>query len=119
MLSARVLWFASALFASCALSGFVAAQSPTVPAPVEFDAASIKENKTLDAGGTFDLMPRGIGITAQHMPARNLITIAYQLQRSSARRARLGTGDACDINAKTGHTAAREAAIPDAASTPD
>ena len=109
MLSARVLWSASAFFASCAISSFVAAQSPTAPAPAEFDAASIKENKTLDAGGTFRLMPRGIGITAQHMPARNLITIAYELQPFQL----IGAPDwaretAYDINAKTGHTAARE-----------
>jgi len=109
MLSARVLWSASALFASCAVSGFVAAQSPTAPAPVEFDAASIKENKTLDAGGTFRLMPRGIGITAQHMPARNLITIAYQLQPFQLLAAPDWAREtAYDINAKTGHTAARE-----------
>jgi uncharacterized protein (TIGR03435 family) len=48
-------------------------------AQVAFDVASIKENKSLDAGGSFRLMPGG-GITAQHLPARGLITIAYQLQ---------------------------------------
>jgi uncharacterized protein (TIGR03435 family) len=48
-------------------------------AQLEFDVASIKENKSLDAGGTMRLMPGG-GITAQHLPARSYITIAYQLQ---------------------------------------
>jgi uncharacterized protein (TIGR03435 family) len=48
-------------------------------AQIEFDVASIKENKSLDAGGTMRLMPGG-GITAQHLPARSFITIAYSLQ---------------------------------------
>ena len=46
---------------------------------VTFDVASIKENKSLDAGGTMRLMPGG-GIRVVHLPARQLVTIAYQLQ---------------------------------------
>ncbi len=50
----------------------------TLPAQVEFDAASIKESKTASTGGTMRLMPGG-GITA-HLPARQFITIGYKLQ---------------------------------------
>lgn len=48
-------------------------------AQVEFDAASIRENTSLDAGGTMRLLPGG-GIRVQNLPARSLVTIAYQLQ---------------------------------------
>lgn len=44
-----------------------------------FEVASIRENTSLDAGGTMRLMPEG-GMRAVHIPARSLITIAYQLQ---------------------------------------
>src|SRR5438477_4898376 len=48
-------------------------------AAVAFDAASIKESASLEAGGTMRLMPGG-GIRTYNLPARNLITIAYQIQ---------------------------------------
>ena len=48
-------------------------------APLAFDVASIKESTSLEAGGSMRLMPDG-GIRTYNMPARNLITVAYQLQ---------------------------------------
>jgi len=51
----------------------------SIAAQVEFDAASVKESKTLASGGTLRLMPGG-GITVQHLPARTLITVGYQIQ---------------------------------------
>src|SRR5436190_24355324 len=48
-------------------------------AQLEFDAASIKENKTLAGGGSLRFMPGG-GITAVHIPARGFITIAFDLK---------------------------------------
>lgn len=48
-------------------------------AQVAFDAASIKESTSLDAGGTLRVMPDG-GLQARNFPARGLITLAYQLQ---------------------------------------
>ena len=44
-----------------------------------FDVASIKESKSLASGGGMRLMPDG-GIRAQHIPARFLITIAFDLK---------------------------------------
>ncbi|HLG55313.1 MAG TPA: TIGR03435 family protein [Vicinamibacterales bacterium] len=52
---------------------------PMRSAQLEFDVASIKENTSLDAGGNLRLMPGG-GLRAQHMNARSLVTVAYQLQ---------------------------------------
>ena len=65
----RMGWLAAVLLAFQSLPS----------AQLEFDVASIKENKSLAAGGTMRLMPGG-GITSQHLPARSFITIAYQLQ---------------------------------------
>ena len=48
-------------------------------APLAFDVASIRESSSLEAGGSMRLMPDG-GIRTYNMPARNLITVAYQLQ---------------------------------------
>lgn len=54
--------------------------TPLLPAAqVAFDVASIRENTSLDAGGTMRLLPGG-GIRVQNLPARSLVTIAYQLQ---------------------------------------
>jgi uncharacterized protein (TIGR03435 family) len=50
-----------------------------IAAQVAFDAASVKESKSLAAGGTMRLMPGG-GILVQHLPARSLITIGFQIQ---------------------------------------
>jgi uncharacterized protein (TIGR03435 family) len=50
-----------------------------VVAQVTFDAASVKESKTIAAGGSMRIMPGG-GIQVQHLPARSLITIGYQIQ---------------------------------------
>jgi uncharacterized protein (TIGR03435 family) len=51
----------------------------TPSAQMAFEVASVKENKTIAGGGSMRLMPGG-GITAQHIPARSLISIAYRLQ---------------------------------------
>src|SRR6266404_2519666 len=48
-------------------------------AAVAFDAASIKKSASLEAGGSMRSMPDG-GIRTFNMPARNLITVAYQIQ---------------------------------------
>ena len=45
----------------------------------EFDAASVEENPSLNNSGTLRFMPGG-GITAQNIPARQYITIAFDLQ---------------------------------------
>lgn len=80
----------------------------TPPAQLEFDVASIKENRSLDAGGTMRLMPGG-GITAQHLPARSFITIAYQLQPFQLIGAPDWTRDTYyDITAKPAGSATRE-----------
>jgi uncharacterized protein (TIGR03435 family) len=79
----------------------------TPAAQVEFDAASVKESKSL-GGGTMRLMPGG-GITAQNLPAREYIAIAYQLQPYQL----VGAPDwtrtsSYDIVAKAARTATRE-----------
>jgi uncharacterized protein (TIGR03435 family) len=51
----------------------------TPSAQLAFDVASVRENTTIAGGGSMRLMPDG-GITAQHIPARSLITIAYGLK---------------------------------------
>jgi uncharacterized protein (TIGR03435 family) len=51
----------------------------TPSAQLAFDAASVKENKTGAAGTKMRLMPGG-GVNAEHLPARFLITIAYDLK---------------------------------------
>ena len=51
---------------------------PLLRGQAAFDAASIKESAVAD-GGTMRLMPDG-GIRVQHLSARVLITIGYQLQ---------------------------------------
>jgi uncharacterized protein (TIGR03435 family) len=48
-------------------------------AQLAFEVASVKENKTIAGGGSMRLMPGG-GITAQHIAARSLISIAFRLQ---------------------------------------
>jgi uncharacterized protein (TIGR03435 family) len=61
------------------LAAILLACQLTPSAQLEFDAASIKESKSLAGGGKLRLMPGG-GITAEHVPARSYITIAYDLQ---------------------------------------
>jgi len=51
----------------------------TPAAQVEFDAASIKESKGVSDVGVMRLMPGG-GITGQHLPVLQYVTVAYQLQ---------------------------------------
>ena len=53
--------------------------APLVLAQATFDAASIKESTSLETGGSLRMMPDG-GVRAQNIPARSLITLAYQLQ---------------------------------------
>jgi uncharacterized protein (TIGR03435 family) len=61
------------------LLGVIAMALAVAQAPLAFDAASIKESASLEAGGSMRLMPGG-GIRTYNIPARNLITIAYELQ---------------------------------------
>jgi len=70
MPAARTVWLATLLMAAFPLP-------PS--AQLAFDAATIKESKSLAGGGSLRFMPGG-GITAAHIPARAFITIAYELQ---------------------------------------
>ena len=63
------------------IGGILLALQLTLSAQIEFDVASIKENKALGTGGSMQLMQGG-GIRTYHLPARSLITIAYHLQKS-------------------------------------
>ena len=64
----------------CILCVAVVFWSPLVrSAQLQFDVASIKESTSLDAGGTMRFLPDG-GIRGQNLPARSLVTTAYQLQ---------------------------------------
>jgi uncharacterized protein (TIGR03435 family) len=77
-------------------------------AQLEFDVASVKENKTLTSGTKMRLMPGG-GVAAEHLPARSLITIAYSLQPYQFAGAPDWASDTYyDINAKPAGTATRE-----------
>jgi len=92
-------WSAATLFAC--LPVLVCAQ-------LAFDVASIKENKTLDDGGSLRLMPGG-GITAARIPARSLLTIAYGLQGYEVVGAPEWTRTTYyDVNARPAATATRE-----------
>lgn len=74
----------------------------------QFEVVSIKENKSLDAGGTLQLMPGG-GLRATHMPARSLITVAYSLQGYELVGAPEWTRTTYyDLNARPASTATRE-----------
>jgi uncharacterized protein (TIGR03435 family) len=61
------------------LAAMLVALQLTPSAQIEFDAASIKESKSLSGGGTLRFMPGG-GITSEHVPARAYINTAYELQ---------------------------------------
>lgn len=67
----------------CVIAGIVVALLSTASlaqqALPEFDAASIKENRSLAGGGTLRMMPDG-GIQAQNIPVRTLINIAFSLK---------------------------------------
>jgi uncharacterized protein (TIGR03435 family) len=77
-------------------------------AQFEFEVASLKESKSLDTGGTMRFMPDG-GIRGQNMPARSLITIAYQLQPYQLVGAPDWTRDTrYDIDARPSDVATRE-----------
>jgi uncharacterized protein (TIGR03435 family) len=72
-----------------------------------FDVASIKESAVAD-GGAMRLMPGG-GIRVQHLSARSLITIAYQLQPYQLVDTPGWAGEAFyDIEAKPAGAASRE-----------
>jgi uncharacterized protein (TIGR03435 family) len=67
----------------CVLVGIVVALLPAAAlaqaARPEFDAASIKENRSGQGGGTLRRMPDG-GIQTQNIPARTLINVAFGLK---------------------------------------
>jgi len=91
---------ATGILLSCLLSALFAQE--------EFEVASIKENKTLEAGGTLQIMGGG-GLRAQRMPARALITIAYGLHPFQLIDAPSWTSDTYyDVNARTAEAATRE-----------
>jgi len=62
------------------MAGLIAALLLIAQATAAFEVASIKESPGMSSGGTMRLMPGG-GITVQHLPARSLLTIAYQIQQ--------------------------------------
>ena len=81
--------------------------APAVLAQVAFDVAAIKESGIAD-GGAMRLMPGG-GIRVQHLPARALITIAYQLQPYQLVNPPGWASETFyDIEAKPAETATRE-----------
>ena len=53
--------------------------APALLAQATFDVASIKESQSLETGGSLRFLPDG-GVRADNIPARGLITIAYELQ---------------------------------------
>jgi uncharacterized protein (TIGR03435 family) len=80
----------------------------TPSAQLAFDVASVKENKTIAGGGSVRMMPDG-GITAQHIPARSLITLAYRLQQFQLTGAPPWTADTYyDVIAKPAEAATRD-----------
>jgi uncharacterized protein (TIGR03435 family) len=82
--------------------------TPLVSAQVAFDAASIKESTSLEAGGSLRLMPDG-GVLARNILARGLITIAYQLQPYQLVNAPGWASEMrYDIDAKPASAASRE-----------
>src|SRR5688572_24126361 len=81
---------------------------PMLSAQIAFEVASVKENKTIAGGGSMRLMPGG-GITTQHIPARSLITIAYQLQSFQLMGTPAWAAETYyDVIAKTSEPATRE-----------
>ncbi len=81
-------------------------------AQMAFEVASVKESKSLDAGGGMRLLPGG-GIVTQHMPARNLLTIAFQIQGYQLIGAPDWTRNTTyDISAKPAAAATRDQIFP-------
>ena len=77
-----------------------------------FDAASVKESKSLEAGGSMRLMPGG-GIVTHNMPARSLLTIAFQIQGYQLSGAPDWTRTTTyDISAKPAAAATRDQIFP-------
>ncbi len=68
---------------TCVIVGIVVALLPAAAlaqrARPEFDAASIKENRSAQSGGTLRAMPDG-GIQAQNIPLYGLLSYAYGLR---------------------------------------
>lgn len=95
-------WSGSGLLAALlSLTSLVSAQAT-------FDVASIKESTSIETGGSLRLMPDG-GVLARNIPARSLITIAYQLQPYQLVNAPGWTsGMRYDVDAKPALAASRE-----------
>jgi uncharacterized protein (TIGR03435 family) len=75
--------FKALVTAAAAVSSFAiaihAGQDPAASAPVSFEAASVKPNKSGDSGVNIRRQPGG-RFNAVNVPLRTLITFAYQLQ---------------------------------------
>ena len=77
-----------------------------------FDVASVKQSQSLETNGSMRLLPGG-GIVTQHMPARNLLTIAFQIQSYQLIGAPDWTRNTTyDISAKPAEAATREQIFP-------
>jgi uncharacterized protein (TIGR03435 family) len=83
----------------------------TPSAQLAFEVASVKENKTIAGGGTMSFMPDG-GITAQHIPARSLISTAFRLQSFQLTGVPAWAANTYyDVIAKTAEPATREQSL--------
>ena len=77
-------------------------------AQLAFDVVSIKENTSVDSGGTLQLMPGG-GLRAVRIPVRSMITIAHSLNGYQLLNAPEWTRSTYyDLNARPTATATRE-----------
>jgi uncharacterized protein (TIGR03435 family) len=77
LLTAGVLLLATIVVATPRLHGQAAQTDQKAPA---FEVASIKENTSITDGGGGRLMPGG-GIAMKHLPARQYVTLAFQLEQ--------------------------------------
>lgn len=79
----------------------------TLPGQAQFEVASVKENRSGEAGGTLQFTPDG-GVRAQNVPVGSLIRTAYGLQPFQLAGAPGWTQDArFDINTRPAAAASR------------
>jgi uncharacterized protein (TIGR03435 family) len=74
----RTLAAVVAVISACDI-GLHAGQDPATPAPLSFEAASVKPNRSGDPGTSIRRQPGG-RLNAVNMPLRSLVTFAYQIQ---------------------------------------